>query len=163
MSEYQIKPAVSTCCRSLYTLNGKGSYICGKCDQPCEIQECSPDDPGATFARYATKAPIPDCDICFLPQRKLGALLFSPPENHNKPTRLHVCKDCYARSFDFRFVGKEKEKIAEVKARHRCKDSPRWRGTNWSYKFTPSPIGSNITMHCECCGFMEDITFEDKF
>ncbi len=37
----------------------------------------------------------PICDRCGQELTAFGGLLFSPPDEHNHVTKLHVCVDCY--------------------------------------------------------------------
>lgn len=39
----------------------------------------------------------PVCDKCHKELVDFGAILFSPPNSKNQVTKLHICKDCYAK------------------------------------------------------------------
>lgn len=37
----------------------------------------------------------PICDKCKIELEDYGAILLSPPDENNKVTKFHICKECY--------------------------------------------------------------------
>ena len=66
---------------------------------------------------------------------------------------------------EFKLEGKELELAKKFEDEHyECaRKCPTTIGGSISYKFTPTSVGTAVTMHCSLCGKSQNITDYDKW